>query len=271
MRPRKKWFRDGKATISASRSAPRFIQEHRLWQGFRSYSWVVKGMIVIAVILGFNFVTSLWDILGSGSQDAQNNAGLSFLGGFASNALDVDSYMNGSFKYLILIGIEIIIFHFTRRTMMVVTDDFIPTDFKTFIGAEKRMIKVAIFSFFMETVFRFLFNTTLSIFGLSALEVVALFLIQSYYLGFAIVDNYNEIYKMTIKQSHRFTWQYAPVAFITGAILNVLMKIPLIGVIAGPVICAVIATLAMHHLANLEGDRAWVYVEKEKKKPSKAT
>ena len=265
MRPQKNWIRDGKVTIDSSRTAPKFIRQHRLWEGFRSYKWFVKGMIIIAIILGLDFITSIPDLFSGDDQDAQNN-GLGLFGTLTSNALNVDSYMNGSFKYLILIGIEIIIFHFTRRAMMVVTGDHIPTDFNTFIGAEKRMIKVAIFSFFMETLFRFLFNTTLSFFGVSGLEMIVLFGIQSYYLGFAIVDNYNELFDMTIKQSHRYTWQYAPVALITGAIINVMMKIPIIGVIAGPVICAVIATLTMHHLANLELDRSWVYVEKDKKK-----
>ncbi len=265
--PPRKWIRDGKTTIDYSRSAPHFIQEHRLWEGFRSYSWFAKGLIIIAIILGLDFITSLPSFFASDDQNATSGGVFGIIQSFSLDS--TNEYFNGSFKYLILIGIEIIIFHFTRRSMMIVTSSHIDTDFKTFIGAEKRMIKVAFFSFVMESIFRFLFNTSLSIFGLDALQAVALFGIQSYYLGFAIVDNYNELYDMTIKQSHRYTFHFAPVALITGAILNVFMKIPIIGVIAGPVLCAVIATLAMHQLANLDGDRAWVYVEKEKKAKSK--
>ena len=189
----------------------------------------------MAVLLGLEFVLSLPSLLGSaGSDSAQDQNALGLLDTVGSTFASASDYMNGSFKYIILIAIEIIIFHFTRRAMMAVTDDFIPTDFKEFIRAEKRMIKVAIFSFFMETFCRLVFNTTLAFFDMSVLEGVALFGIQSYYLGFAVVDNYNELYDMTIKQSHRYTWQYAPVALITGAILNVMMKVPVIGVIVGP-------------------------------------
>jgi len=266
-RPARKWVRDTQLTVDSSRRSVDFIKEHRLWEGFKSYRWFVKALVVVGVFLGIRLFFSLDDLLGAGAE-GQQAALSSYFNGLTLDS--ISSYFGGGLKYVILIALELIIFHFTRRTMMVVTGEHIDTSFKTFIKAEKRMILVAIFSIIMEALWKFGANTVLSIFGLAdTLEWGVGFLIQSFYLGFAIVDNYNELFHMTIRQSHRYSLQYAPVVFITGAILFAMLEIPIIGVILGPVICAVIATLTMHQISTRDTDMAWVYVEKEKKKKKK--
>ena len=257
-KPGKNWVRDSRITFDHTINGTDFIRTHKLWKGFGQYKWLIKGGILILAILAFDVITSLPGFF-SDSNSSQNLLNSSFSLG------SIEQYLGGGSKYLVLIAIEIIIFHFTRRSLMKVTGDFIPTDFKTFINAEKRMIKVAIFSYIMETIFHVLSNTVLSMLGLSIAKDFMLFLIQSFYLGFALVDNYNELFDMTIKQSHRLTWHYAPVAIITGSIVNILLNIPAIGIVFGTVVCSVIATLSMHELTKDSNQIEWVFVEKEKK------
>lgn len=261
LRPKRQWVRDGRVTMDYTRQSVDFIKEHRLWEGFQSYTWLVKGMMIGGILLSLHVLSSWNTILYS--QDAGDNA--SVMSFFSSISLEsLSSWTEGSMKYVILIALEIVIFHFTRRSLMIATGDRIDTSFKTFIAAEKRMIQVAFFSYIAEKIFVGISNAGLSLFNLDLLQAPVGFIIASFYLGFAIVDNYNEIYKMTIKQSHRYTWHYAPVALIIGAMLNIMIQIPIFGFIIGPVFCAVIGTLAMHHISPELADMAWVYVENKR-------
>lgn len=266
-KPPKKWIRDTQRTLEYGRTGPGFIKDHELWKGFGQYKWLIKGGIIIVAILSIDIISSIPDLFNG--QSLSMDRGANANSGFSLSSME--QYLGGGVKYLLLIGIEIIIFHFTRQTLMRVTGEPIPTDFKTFIGAEKRMIKVAIFSYVMETVFHVLSNTVLGIFGLGSIKLVMLFLIQSFYLGFALVDNYNELFDMTLAQSHRYTWHFAPVAILTGAIVNLLMNIPVLGIIAGTVVCSVIATLTMHELTKKEDGLDWAFVEKKKRKKKMKT
>jgi len=240
------------------RDAPEFIYEQKLWRGMKNYKWLMKTLVVGSVLLGLMTLESVGDHINQGHNFA------SMVPSFSLD--DLMEYFNGSHKYLILIVMEIVIFHFTRRTMMIVTQTEIDTSFNTFITAEKRMIQVAFYSFILESVWRFVANTSLSILDITEWMIVpAMLIIESFYLGFAVIDNYNELLNMSIKQSHKYTFHHAPVAVIIGFILFLILKIPILGVLIGPVICAVIATLIMHEITAQSSDMAWVYVVKEKK------
>ena len=77
---------------------------------------------------------------------------------------------------------------------------------------------------------------------------VALLIVQCFFLGFAIIDNYNEIYKMTIKQSFKFTQQYIGVALAVGVVVYMLMLLPLVGTVLAPLLGAVVSTMTMYQL-----------------------
>ena len=264
LEPNKDWLRDTERTINYTRRSPFFIKENKLWKGFRQYRWLMKGGLIILAILGFDILFSLDDLTSANVSQAETIPSWTDV----FTAISLPDYLDGGMKYVLLIAIEIIIFHFTRRSMMIITGEKIDTSFNTFMKAEWRMVKVAIFSFFMESVFTVLSNTLFSLAGTSEAAPVMIFLIQSFYLGFAIIDNFNELFHMTLRQSHRYTWHFAPVAIITGAIVNVMLLIPGIGVVIGTVICSVIATLTMHELTKKSGGMDWVFVENKKvKKP----
>ena len=96
-------------------------------------------------------------------------------------------------------------------------------------------------------------------FGLTAFKPVVVLLIQSFFLGYAIIDNYNEIYHMTMKQSLLYTKQYLGVALTVGIGVYFIMLVPFIGTIAGPILGAVVATIAMHRLTERDQAMDWVF------------
>ncbi len=247
--------------LKYAKEAPDFIDKHKLWKGLAHYSWVIKGIVVIAAITGLYTVSFIADLFTGDVSITQN----SLMASFSSFSLDgIADFFGGSMKYILLAVVEVIIFHFTRRTMMIVTGRPIDTSWDTFVKAEKRMIAVIFVAFGLEKAFGFGWSIFSGIFGFDSLEPVFMVLIQSFYLGFAIIDNYNELYDMSIKQSHRFTWHYAPVALVVGGMLNLMLYVPFLGVLIGPIVCAVVATLTMHFINNQDNGVAWVFVEKKK-------
>lgn len=237
--------------------ASAFIEKHKLWRGLAHYSWLIKGIVIIAALLGLKTISFITDLFSGDANVGQNSLVASFEN-FSFEGMT--GFFDGGMKYVILAAVEVIIFHFTRRTMMIITKRPIDTSWDTFVNAEKRMIAVTFVAFGLEKALGWGWAIFSGIFGFDFFEPVFIALVQSFYLGFAIIDNYNELYDMSIKQSHRFTWHYAPVALIVGGMLNLMLHVPLLGVLIGPIICAVVATLTMHYLNNEDKGVDWVFV-----------
>ena len=253
-------IRDSKETILNFQHSLDFVKEHELWHGILKYTWLSKFLMLVGVIgvIGFvRFIFTYWtdnQVLNELSLASLGSA----VGGFFVEGYDL--FVLGGLKYVILILMEVIIFHFARRTLEIKTGVDIDTSLKSFIDAQIRMIKVVIYSWLMETIATVIIvKIILSFFGIDFMDTIATVLIQSYFLGFAIIDNYNEIYHMTIKQSLRYDNQYAMVTLIIGTSAYVMMLVPLAGTIVGPLICAVVATLTMHQLYVTDQNMAWIF------------
>lgn len=257
--------RDTTTTISNFKGLQDFIQKNRLWSGILQYSWLSKFLLIIGIVGGLAFIHFVYDYWSHKAEiDTLSLASLgSAMGGFFIEGYDL--FVIGGLKYVILILMEVVIFHFARRTLEIKTGKTLDTSLKAFIKAQKRMFQVVIYSFVMETICSIIVGTGLGIIGFSMLKPAFVLMIQGYFLGFAVIDNYNEIYHMKIKQSAQYTMQYGSVAITIGLVVYVIMLVPLIGAVLGPLIGAVVATLTMHELHERDQNMAWVFVEKEKK------
>jgi len=241
-----------------------FIEEYRLWKGLNSYKWLSKALLMIGVLLGLYLVTTLigsFDIFGN--QPKQQGIAQAVTGAFSGVFGDVkDLFMNGAMKYVILVLIEVVIFHFVRMTLIVTTKTDIDTSFKTFMKAQKRMIKVVIVAWVMEVMWSMIVRVPFWLFSNDLLEDIMLFLVQAFFTGFVIVDNYNEVYHMTIKQSSKYAWQYAGITLTVGAMVMLILYVPLVGTISGPLLGAVVAALALDAVHNVDRNMNWVFERK---------
>ena len=124
--------------------------------------------------------------------------------------------------------------------------------FKIFIAAEKRMIKASLLAWIMEIIVTAIAKAIIGIVGLGyLLNDPAGLLIQFYFLGFIIIDNYHECFGLTLKESAKRTKQVTGVAIAIGGVAYLLMYIPLIGVVAATMLGAVTCTLAMQRFAPI--------------------
>lgn len=256
------FIRDIVLTIKNYRTVFPFIKANKLWVGFLAYSWVSKFLLVVGALLSLKFggIFSSW--MGNVAVEGMSmNAFGSLISESASEGYHL--FVQGGFKYVILILLEVVIFHFARKTLEVLTGDKAEDSLKAFIEAQVRMLKVVLFAYVLETIFSVLVGVLVSLIGFEMIKPLLIFLIQCFFLGFVVVDNYNEIYKMSIQQSFKYTRQYAGVAIGIGVVLYVLMLVPVLGAVLAPLLGAVTATITMHELNKTDDMLELALVENE--------
>lgn len=237
-------------TLTTHLEAPKFLKRHRVWEGFLNYTWVSKFLLGVTILLGLTFLGVFMDWF----SEADTSTALGFTASIGTLAQEVGTkgyglLTDGSLKYVILLLIEVLIFHATYKTLQVITKEECPTpQLKDFIGAQKRMFVVVIRAYILEKLTRVAVNIFLGLMGLMVLEEVMGLFIQCYFLGIVIVDNYHEHRKRSIKEGLFISHQIMGISLGVGLVLYFLLYIPFIGAIIGPLVAATVATLVMHEV-----------------------
>ncbi len=234
-------------TIRLFPEAFRFIRKNRIWEGFWKYTWVSTLVIIIGLLFTVRFYSyfAIWWIhIDPAAIGTETRNLLSRFTGEGANL-----FLSSGFKYVIFIFMEIVIFHSVGRTIQLISkkQDREPT-FKIFLKAQIRMIKISLRSWVKELIATILISIAIGISGADFLKTPLIFIVQCYYIGFMMVDNYNERLGMNITQSAKFTQKFADVTLAIGLVVYIIMYIPLIGTFVGPLLGGVTATLMMHRL-----------------------
>ncbi len=241
------------STLFAHNEAIKYIRKHRLWEGLLQYGWLSKFLMVIGILLGFKFIKTFMDSITAVELTETVNPLVemgNMLGNVALNSYDF--LFHGSIKYIMLILLEVVIFHICRRCIELLTKTKGDLSLKTFIAAQIRMIKVVVRTYILEMVLTIGIKVFCGIFGIfEFLEPVAIFGLQCYFLGFLVMDNYLEQYGLSIKESLRYANQFVGVALGAGLVLNVLLLIPFFGALFAPIIAGVTVCLVMHSSSDL--------------------
>ena len=215
-------------TIPVHREGLDFIKKHQPWKGMEKYSWSARILLIAAIILGYYFFKDAFLAAKELISNTSNvQAGISTF--FTDFSFDkFDWALHGTKKYLILIVLEIFTFHFVQKVLEIQTGRKPSYSFNAFIAAEKRMIKASLSAWIKEIIFIALAKVFIGIVGLGFLlnEPVS-FLIQFYFLGFIVIDNYHECFGLTLKESSNRTKEVGGVAIAVGGVAYCLMFIPL--------------------------------------------
>ena len=138
------YFRQFIFTLRKHREAIDFIYENKIWEGFWRYGWVAKLLVVVGVLIGLKFLSIIFNWV-THVDAADPMAVLSSIGMLFQNIAS-EGYrflFAGSMKYIMIILLEIVIFHVSRRTLSILTGQDSDATFDAFLEAQKRMIKVA--------------------------------------------------------------------------------------------------------------------------------
>ena len=226
-----------------------FIVNNRLWHGFWQYGWVTKLLLFFGILAGLKFISVIinWLFAAPPSSDSafmEMGILLSELGN-----VGYDFLFASSTKYLILILMEVLIFHASRTTIEIILQKKLPPpNLKVFIKAQIRMIKMAFYAFVMEAVFSVLIQAVLAIASVELIEPVLIFIVHCYFLGLVIIDNFYEQFGLGIRQSAKRARKYLGVGIAIGAILHLLLLIPLFGAVIGPLLASVVAAMVLYQV-----------------------
>lgn len=237
-------------TLLAFPRAWRFMRNHRLWEGLRQYGWVARALVIIGVLGAAYVIFEAVDWYGSHA-DAPLSAMMS------SESLVVqwfteltDSFSEGLLNWVTLVLLEVVIYHFMRRTLQIILKKNVENahTFKPFLNAQIRMIIVSVIALTIEAI---ILNIAGAIHDGWLFWAFSLF-IRSTMLGYVIADNYNEQFDLSIDQSRRNLYRgYIGICFGLGLPLLLMLKIPLFGTILGPLVTSVTAAIVLREKSDL--------------------
>lgn len=240
-----------------------FIKDNKLWKGLFSLKWVLWLSIGFGLIISFLFISTFASWVGELFTGILNGPSESSVMSLSSSMqfFSEGLHVNGGLKYLILIFAEVIIFHCVVNTINILSGNNRKPKFKDFIEAEKRMIKVSIMAWILEIIAGIIVKIFFSIIGFSFLQGGVMLIIQFYFIGHLFLDNYNEQYGLTIKESFDVIKQHAGAAIGIGFVAYLLFVIPIVGIIVAPILGAVTGALYMYsHDVNRHLERQFELV-----------
>ena len=243
--------RDFQLGINKLQRTPDFIKKHRLWHGFWNYGWATVFLLVAAIVVGSRFLEFFGHIMASFGNVNASEFGTSI--GTLFSDIGTETYdlaVDSSFKWIILILMEVVIFHAVLKTLAILEGEALkPVSFKVFLKAQIRMFQLGIFSWVMELVLTILLKTGTGILGIAEINPVVIFLIQAFLLGFMMIDNYIEQkHDISMLASYKQSQNVMGLAIVIGTVVSVLLWLPLIGAFLAPLIGAVAASLAMYQI-----------------------
>jgi uncharacterized protein involved in cysteine biosynthesis len=244
-------------SLRIHQQAIEFIKKHRLWEGFRKAGWAWKISVLAGILVSLRFLAMIFEWIGLISSSKEGisvvKGAMGLWDGFSDFGKDL--VQTSGLRYIMLLFVEVLIFHFAVKTLNILeNEERVPT-LNDFIRAQIRMLKVIVRSWIFEMIFAGIVSVILGILGFDSIQMVFIFAVQCYFLGFAYLDNYNEQYDHNIKESAKIIRQYYGAAMGIGLVNYGLFLIPLFGPIIAPFIGAVASSLFMFKYIVPENDR----------------
>lgn len=243
--------------------ANNFIKSNKLWKGLFKMKWVFWLALIFSLIISYQFISVFIDWISVLFLGQQNETSKLVSTNMISNIqiFGNEVFVSGGVKYLIFIFAEVIIFHCTVTTINILSGKTQQPKFRDFLNAELRMIMVSLTAWIMEIIVSFIIGLLLSIFGLNLIKKFVELIIEFYFIGHLFLDNYNEQYGLTVKESFKHIQSHAGAAIAIGAVAYFLFLIPIVGMIVAPILGAVTGALYMFtHQVHAEKERIYEFV-----------
>lgn len=118
-------------------------------------------------------------------------------------------------------------------------------DWQLFAKNIWRAIKIAIFNSFKELLLTGIFFLLSLIHYVGFIFIALIFIVSSYYMGYAMMDYRNEFKQLDVRESNRMVWRNKGIAFGIGSLMNAIILIPFLGVLVAPQLAIVSASTLM--------------------------
>jgi len=236
-----------KAVLPLHEKAYQFAKKNKVWNGLFKIKWIVITGVCLSALISYRFISLFtdWfsDIFRSEVEVTAVQSATMLFGNMSEFGSDL--FISGSYKYMILIFVEIIIFYCVVNTLNIIRNQNFRPQFKDFAKAQKRMVLVGIRAWSQEIIVSYIIGLLLGIIGFSFLKAPTVLLIQFYFIGVLFLDNYTEQFGITIKDSFTIIRSHSGAAIGIGLVAYVLFLIPLVGLIVAPILGGITAALYM--------------------------
>lgn len=240
----------------------------RLWVGLKDYGWVARFLVFVGLLLAVTMISEIVEWISSHKDEPIT----AMMIGEDSLLLRLFSFLfeslsSGGLNWVTLILLEVVIYHFMRRTLQIILKKNVEKahTFRPFLDAQIRMIKVSFMALVLQSVVLGLVDGL----PLGVLFPILAVGVEALLLGYAIADNYNEQFGLTIEQSARnLRLNYLGICLGLGLPLYLMLKVPLFGTILGPLVTSVVAAIVLREKSDLH-IVGYQMSEKEKEKEAK--
>jgi CysZ protein len=172
-------------------------------------------------------------------------------------------------KYLVLILLAPLNTLLSAKTEKILTGNIYPFEYKKFVSDIYRTINFSLRNLFRQVVTLALWYGLVSIVPvLEFLSVYVVFVVGAYYYGATLIDYNNERRGFSWEQSVSIIRKFAGVALGVGSVFSLLFFSSYFGIVFGPILGVVAATVAMHDRVGLHRKKAHAKNIKDVKKKS---
>ncbi len=238
---------------------------YELWQA--SMDWiqgVVEEWLGVASTEGGEEL-STWGAIWEGIKGFFSTAAKSLISIILSVLFALIYYV--SIKYIVLILLSPVLAFLSEKTEKILTGNDYPFNFEYFAKDVMRGVLVALRNMTFEFMYIFLcFILTWFVPILGFITPIFLFVIASYFYGFAFMDYAVERRRLSIGEGARLIRKHKGIAIANGSLYTIVFWIPVFGLIFAPIVGVVGATIALHERIDLGTN---TYAKKEEPVPPK--
>jgi CysZ protein len=235
-------FKEIKIAIVAYNEAWKFVKEHKLWAYLLAPGllnvFLIIGLILSAIYFGDWASAALLDLF-TFDKDTWLTSVLNFAFTFVIRFILIYLYLL-IYKNLILIIVSPLLALLSEKVESIKTGKSYAFNVKQFLRDVLRGIWIATRNLFRELFFVLIF----SIFT-GFLSPIFIFLIESYYFGFSMLDYSNERNKMSVRESIRYIHRHRGLALGNGIVFYGLFLIPFVGWMVAPALGLIAGTLTV--------------------------
>jgi CysZ protein len=230
----------------------RFIENHNLWKIFilpAIINLIITVVIVIVSIKTSGYIVELFfENIKPASEDKEI---LSLVHGLLMvivRATIFFLYLK-IYRYLILITLAPLFAAISSKVQTIATGQKRKACTKMYLMDCTRGIQIALRNFLIEAVLStIIIVVSFIIAWIIPLAPILILILESWYVGYSFADYRNEHFALSKKESRKQMWTYPGLVLGNGLFFNILILIPIIGVLFAPVFALVSSGLSINHL-----------------------
>jgi len=220
--------------------APNFIFKNKLWKGFFKDRLIIALGILTLILFakfGLDFINSKVAVSEINLESGDDT--------LKDKVFNIENLYSGSHAFTIMILIQLLLVHFSNKTISVKLGQEIKMSFKELVWSQLRSLIVSIRNWVINLILGIGIVILLSIFGPDFLVKPIKYILLAYFVGYLFLDSYLNAFGVSIKKSAPIIRQHIGAALILGLVTKVLFLLPVIGPLIASFICSVAATRYM--------------------------